>query len=298
MLAALSALLVSVFIVYPTAERLPSRTVITILSAILGVVSGLYVLLLLRFLRVNPATLTISLLGLPNSGKTVYLTVLFRELMTSGIQGIKFSPYGSETVERVTRGLNTLLRGKWLPPTSPNEVFFYRAVASVGGGVLARRYKIEIGDYAGQRMKEFNTEDEMWLHKTDYFKYILQSDAVLLSVDSAVVQQGNTAEIRAMENSFMAAIQLLIEGKGVEPGRRLHAPVALVFMKADLVPSDTWGQLPNKFSGLISFCRGWCEKFETFVVSSVGRVDEGGLPLPKIEPKGVMEPMLWILRSM
>lgn len=48
----------------------------------------------------TPTSLTISLLGLPFSGKTVYITVLFRELLIrKKLRG--FSLYGEETVERV-----------------------------------------------------------------------------------------------------------------------------------------------------------------------------------------------------
>ncbi|HUW13104.1 MAG TPA: hypothetical protein VM537_25490 [Anaerolineae bacterium] len=276
-------------------------------TAIMVAVVGGYGALLVLVVRRNPAPLAISLLGFPGSGKTVFLTVLFDTMMASGAPGIAFWPYGADTIERVGADMSALMQRTWLPPTTPGQVYYYRANARVGAGLLARRYKIEIGDYAGEHIHEFDTEHERWLHKTDYYKYVVQTDVVLLSIDCGTILHGERADIRDMENSFIAALHLLMEHKGVPVGGKLRAPVALVFMKADLARSHELpalrerqldvDELCPRVSKLVRFCEGRCSTFKVFVASSVGYVDKDGLPPPALKPWGVVEPIVWALRQ-
>jgi hypothetical protein len=265
-----------------------------------------YGAVMMALVRRNPAPLSISLLGFPGSGKTVFLTVLFDALMSTAPPGLAFWPYGAETVEQVGEDVRTLMQRKWLPPTAPGQVFFYRANARVGSGMLARRYKIEIGDYAGEHIHEFDTDHERWLHRTDYYKYVLQSDIVMLSVDCGTVLRSTSAERRRMEDSFVAALHLLMEHKGVAVGGKLRAPVALVFMKADLAASLELSslrerrpdvvELCKRVPTLVQFCQNRCVTFKAFVASSVGHVEKDGRPPEAIKPWGVIDPVAWALR--
>ena len=280
-----------------------SSRLITAITVIAVLIYGSSMVILVRR---NPSPLAISLLGFPDSGKTVFLTVLFDSLMSAGEPEVAFWPYGTETVERIGADLGALMRGEWLPRTAPGQVFFYRANSRVGTGLVARRHKIEIGDYAGEHIHEFDTDHERWLHKTDYYKYVLQSNIVLLSVDCDTVLGATRAEIREMENSFIAALHLLIENKGVPVGRKFGAPVALIFMKADLATSidepthhecrvDV-DELCSRVARLVQFCERRCSNFRVFAASSVGDVGKDGLPPPTLRPWGVIEPVVWALR--
>jgi GTPase SAR1 family protein len=272
-----------------------------------------------RILNKNPTTITLSILGLPHSGKTVYLTVLFDLLLRTRHEGITFVPYGLETIEQVTGDVTNLLAGNWLAPTKPGTVFYYRANASVTtlSGISRRRFKLEIADYAGEYIEEFDSSSPMWLHKSDYFKYVIQSEGVFLTLDAAYIYWETPSRVNSMLNNYIAAMQILAENKGSED-RKLKLPVAILFLKSDEIWSqhlfdNTTPQLGNpqtkaensvldKASRLLEVCRNRCENFNYFFVSSVGEVvmegkDRGSLT-GNISPKNVVEPLLWILRKL
>ncbi|MBN1762544.1 MAG: hypothetical protein JW878_05645 [Methanomicrobia archaeon] len=274
--------------------------VLNFLLAIIAFLFGISTILLGRIVQRTPATLSIGFLGYPSSGKTVFLTVLFDELGTKTFDNISFSPYGSETVEKYTQDLNLLTSGQWLPPTSPKGTFFYRAKAVREYGFFRKKFKIEIGDYAGEHIHEFDADDDMWLQKTDYFNYVIQSDAILIAIDVQRLIDGTDVEIREMENNLIAAIHILLEKKGVSAGSKLRAPVALTFMKYDLIndlASADQTKIMEKVIRLEKVCENRCQTFNIFNVSSVGHLNELGNPPTDLKPIGVVKPLLWILKN-
>jgi len=176
-------------------------------------------------------------------------------------------------------------------------VFPYRATASVRGGFVRRTYKIEIADYAGEHISELNPSEAAWLHKTDYFKYVIQSDAVILTLDSAALLKADRTTREAIQNAYVAAFQVLAEEKGATEARRLRSPVAILFLKMDLVPLKmSPEQLCDYVSKLIDVCSLRCQHFKVFYASSVGKVKEDGSPPANIHPQGVIDPLIWILK--
>jgi len=268
-----------------------------VLFAVLSALLGAYSVVFLRLFSRNATTVTISLLGFPRSGKTVYLTTLFDALQRESRDGLRFVPYGRETIEEVTSNLNLLAEGVWLPRTPPGNVFFYRANAVISGPLLRRRLKIEIGDYAGERMEEMNPSSSRWLHKTDYFKYAVQSDAVMLALDTQVILSADPSEREQMQNAFVAAVQVLAEEKGATEDRKLRAPVALLFMKYDVARDRRRAELLERVPRLIEVCETRCRNFEVFYVSSTGPLDKEGAPPRHLESEGVADPLVWILRK-
>ncbi|MGD0499306.1 MAG: hypothetical protein ABSC23_12815 [Bryobacteraceae bacterium] len=249
-----------------------------------------------RVVNRHPTTFSISLLGYPYTGKTVYLTTLFDLLQRASAPGIRFSPYGRETIEQVADNLMALYSGKWLPPTPAGTVFFYRANATIGVGFGRSRYKVEIGDYAGEQIGELNPVDVRWLHKSDYFKYVIQSDGIMLMVDSSMLASGDPARIEEAQNGFIAAFQILAEEKGAVDNRRLRAPVALMFMKTDLLSPSEPEHLKEHFSRLVEVCEARCLRFRTFFVSSTGPLADG-CPPRALRGDGVVDPLIWMLRN-
>ena len=267
------------------------------LATLAAMAASAYTLLAYRFLTRNPIPLSISLLGFPGTGKSVYLTTLFDELQRYRGDAIRFAPYGRETIEAVTANLNALTSGNWLARTVPGAVFPYRATASLRGGLLPRKFKIEIADYAGEHISELNPSEAAWLHKTDYFKYVVQSDAVILTLDSAALLDADGATRETIQNAYIAAFQVLAEEKGATAARRLRSPVALLFLKMDLVPRKmSPEQMSDYVSKLVDVCTLRCQHFKVFYASSVGRVNEDGTPPKDIHPQGVIDPLIWILR--
>jgi len=272
--------------------------ILTTVGAVAATVAFLaaYGYLFARLINRHPSTFSISLLGYPNTGKTVYLTTLFDLLQRASGPGIRFSPYGRETIEAVSNNLMALYTGNWLPRTPAGTVFFYRANATIGTGLFRSRYKVEIGDYAGEQIGELNPADERWLHKSDYFKYVIQSDGVMLMVDSEVLVSADDAKVEEMQNGFIAAFQILAEEKGAVDNRRLRAPVALMFMKSDVMSGSAEDRVHERFFRLIEVCEARCLQFRTFLVSSTGPLKENRPP-KALKGDGVVKPLIWMLRN-
>jgi hypothetical protein len=266
-----------------------------LLLGLLGALLGAYSVVVFRLFSRHPTTLTISLLGFPRSGKTVYLTALFDALQRESREGLRFVAYGRETIEEVNNNISLLEKGTWLPKTQPGSVFFYRASAIVGRGFVRSRYKVEIGDYAGEQMEEMNPSSSRWLHKTEYFKYVIQSDAVILALDTQMILSTDQGARGQMENAFVAAVQVLAEEKGATEDRRLLAPVALVFMKHDMAREKDQCDLEKYIPRLIQVCRSRCRNFRVFYVSSTGPLERPGTPPKHLDGEGVVEPLIWIL---
>lgn len=244
----------------------------------------------------SPTTLTISLLGFPRSGKTVYLTMLFDELQRGHEARLRFKPYGEESSERVEQNLSTLKSGKWLPPTEPGTVFFYRAIAEMPRFLFKKMFKLEVGDFAGQQFREFDPESEEWLHKTSYFRYVVHSDAVIFAIDADVVLN-KPSECEQMQSAFITALNILIENKSVSARQmKLEVPLAVVIMKWDLV-SESVEDFLKRLHRLMEVCTARCQQCWTFTVSSTGGVGHEGAPPSDLKPSDVTKPIVWILQK-
>ncbi len=244
----------------------------------------------------NPSTFAISLLGFPGTGKTVYLTILFDELQRGHARGIEFRPSGQESSERVATNLNNFTRGQWLPPTEPGTIFPYRADAVLGGRLIPRRYKLEIADFAGESMKELNPTEEQWLHKTKYFSTVVKSEGIFFALDSQALLSGDIAEIEKIQNAFITALNVLIENKA-DVGRvmRLNVPLALLFLKADVLRKDKDKELVlAKVAKLREVCKARSRNFAYYFVSSTGPLTNEKPPAV-LRPEKVTEPVVWML---
>lgn len=248
----------------------------------------------------NPVSITLSLLGFPKVGKTVFLTMLFEELQKAKGNYVDFSPYGSETIERVMNDVNTLRNNEWLPRTSMNQVFYYRAFATLNSLSpifrSKKKFKIEIADYAGEHIDQFNPQKENWLHKTEYFQYALQSDAIFLALDTEKFLRDKEFYQRDIDG-LIAAIQILAEKKGAFHGKKAEEPIAILFLKSDLL--DGKGKedfVLRETDRLISICRNRFQNVQHFFVSSTGELSNGEL-VSRLDPQNVVESLLWLLRK-
>ncbi|NTW32555.1 MAG: hypothetical protein HGB12_08025 [Bacteroidetes bacterium] len=249
----------------------------------------------------NPTSITISLLGFPGVGKTVYLTMLYEELQKSRDGFVAFSPYGSETIEKVLTDIDTLRCGVWLPRTPVNQVFFYRAYATLKSNVffmsLPKKFKIEFADFAGENIDEFNPQKDNWLHKTEYFEYALQSDGVFLAVDTEKYLN-NIDQFRSEINGLIAAIQILAEKKGSVDGKMIIEPISIIFLKADILNEDASIEksILNEVDRLISVCKNRFKFVKYFFVSSTGNLKDGKLS-SILTPINVINPLIWLLKN-
>lgn len=294
-------LLLLVFFSYDVFRILEYKFLEYVIAALLGVIITTFSSYLVTTLNKNPTPLKVAVLGPPKAGKTVFLTILFDRIQVLKTNRISFQPYGRETIEYVRGNLNTLSTGYWLKPTSQDSVFFFRANATISAGFFKKKYTVEIGDYAGERVEEFDSTSEEWLHRTEFFKYVIGCDAVILAADGArilgAIKSEEKSELQKMENSLIAALQVLIDERGVSADQRLKMPVALVILKADLLISQdiSFESAMEEIGRLDTLCQKKCRYYEKFFVSAIGQVSQNDIPSTRIEPINVCDPMVWIL---
>jgi hypothetical protein len=244
-----------------------------------------------RLFRRHPSTFTVAVLGFPNTGKTVFITTLFDQLQQGRSKHLHLTPYGLDTVEEVTRNLNVLSKGMWLPRTAVGNVFFFRAVATARD-LMVSRLKLEIGDFAGEDIGELQPSSERWLHKSDYFKYVVDADAIMLAIDGGSLTSDRRDGADQIVNAFVAAVQIIADYKGATGERRLRTPIALLVMKSDLFDEQRRGQIADRLRRLTAVCEGRCRQFKMFFVSSTGPLEDGNPPVAP-HPESVVEPLEW-----
>ena len=252
-----------------------------------------------RTITDHPRALSIALVGPPNAGKTVYLTMLYKELETKEIQGLSFAPYGSRTIEVVARNIARMEQGEFPPPTGMESSFRYEAVASFSRRFATQKYRIQISDYAGEHLKEFDDAHEMWLHHTDYFEYVVSADALLFMLDCETLLNGDS--IPHLQSILIGTVHTFIERRRSDPTKPSNVPVALLFSKSDVLSSkEDIEKVTSQVSRLIAVCKKRFRYFRYFLVSSVGvrpELNDKGDPIPPsdMEPVGVVEPLIWLL---
>ena len=258
-----------------------------------------------RTLSAHPRALSIALVGPTGAGKTVYLTVLYSQLEAKNIKGLSFAPYGSQTVERVGKHLTMMRTGQFPPATSREEHVRYEAVASYGSGFRARRYRIQILDYAGEHLNQFDASSDQWVHRSEFFEYVVKSDALLMMIDcERVLRLGiwqSEDPIPHLENQLVAMLHTFIEKRTDDPTDPFGVPVGLILSKSDLLSERDEKHALSQLSRLVSVCERRCRYFKVFFVSSIGEPPEWDnrkdtlVPPAVLHPAGVTEPLLWIL---
>jgi GTPase SAR1 family protein len=268
-----------------------------VIGIIVGIILSFYISFVVKTLNKHPKPLKIAVVGRPRVGKTVFLTVLFDLLQSKLDPTVAFQAYGVETIEAVNSSLSMLRRGLWLQPTSPNSVFFYRANATIGRGFLANRYTVEVGDYAGEHLEEFIPSSELWLHKTDYFKYVLGADGIIFCLDGEDFAKRDRVKIQQSLTDLIVCFQLLLSEKGITADGVLDVPVAVVVLKSDLLLKVARPYVIDSVGALDSI-RHRCKKFDIFFVSAVGAIDSEGRPTMDAHTHSVCDPMLWLLKTL
>lgn len=277
---------------------------IIIFSAI-AIATQLYVYIQVR--ERHPISLSIALIGPSGMGKTVYLTLVFYELESGTISGLTFAPAGQKTTERVANDIAALKSYQFPPKTSYEEQNQYDAVATYKRVLFPQRYRIQITDYAGERLNEFNPYSEQWLHRTDYFGYVVSADAVLFMIDCTTLLADKPETISQYETLFVTTLHRLIEisHRDSDPTESFKTPVGLIFSKSDILQKFVTEErnedmlkkiIVDKLDHFISVCRNRCRNFQFFFVSSLGHIPPDDTTPPNvIEPDKILDPILWIL---
>ena len=185
-----------------------------------------------------PRAYNIAVVGFPKSGKTTLITMFFEYFLSKNILKRDIKPRGSETIERLAEDMEKIRLRKALGPTTDQELFAYRADMTIGSGFFRERYKIQIGDFPGEDSERFINNYGDWLHKTPYFKWVMEADAYIFVVDLSELLHDNYSVqptyAARMTKAITAAWQHILEyhvdgKKGTE-----NKPLILACCKADI----------------------------------------------------------------
>lgn len=191
--------------------------------------------------RRMPVSHRVAIIGYPQVGKTTLITGIFEYLFRVGAEGGSVVPRGDETIRRVNTNLKQMELGRPVIPTRDQDVFAFRADVVAPGGGLARRYKLEIGDFPGEDTVEFAEQYGEWLHATPYFQWAISSDAFLFVVDTASILLDSTGEEVARQKSALRAAWQRIREYHLDHNVGLsRTKVVLIYSKADLLLVDRW----------------------------------------------------------
>lgn len=178
----------------------------------------------------------VAVVGFPKSGKTTLIVSLFGETFAGKTGLIRMMPKGTQTIERINASLEMLKKGKALGPTKDQDRFAFRALLTVGG-VFRRTYKVEFGDFPGDDSEAYAERYGPWLHNTEFFKWVAESDAIVFVIDLGRYLAGNQeriAYIARMSSAIRAAWQYFLDVNDQRTRQARRHPVVLAFNKADL----------------------------------------------------------------
>lgn len=242
----------------------------------------------------------VPVLGASGAGKTVYLGLLLDLLAkgTSRLQGLATSACSVKLQELAT----TALAHRLFPEKTPSEADEWQWVHCEVTGHKKRKGYLDIitPDFAGEAIAQ-EVEQPGTYHAIRHV--ILKACGMLILCDSLRVRDAALHEdIFAMKlASYLVHLHETTQGKQ----QKVTVPIAIVFTKSDCCPEAE--EDPQRFAEsnlprMLQFCQRKFDQFRFFASSVVGssatRVDHYGcrtlVPL-HIEPRGVTEPLEWIM---
>lgn len=184
-----------------------------------------------------PKSHNVAIVGFPKSGKTTLIVSLFGDIFAGNISPVSATLKGTSTIERVNESLERLERGRALGPTKDQDRFSFRADVSIKKYLNSTTYKVEFGDFPGEDSEKYSNEYGDWLHNTEFFKWVVDSDSIIFVVDLGGYL-GRTDKrityIAKTSSAIRAAWQHFLEFNGQKIKTVRKHPLILVFTKADL----------------------------------------------------------------
>lgn len=204
-----------------------------IISSIVTLVSSRY------FERRMPISHTVAIVGFPQSGKTTAIISIFGEIFARRILSVKATPRGVQTIERVNESLERLKKGRALGPTKDQDRFAFRTDITIKNWLFSRTYKVEFGDFPGEDSEEYSLKYGSWLHNTEYFKWVIDCDAIIFIIDLGRYLTKGDEYVVEISSALQAAWQHFSDLNEHRMKTIKNMPIVLVFTKADLFDVST-----------------------------------------------------------
>lgn len=248
----------------------------------------------------------ISVLGASNAGKTVYLGLLLDILSNGGgpLRGLATGAFSVALQAQVV----TALERRMFPEKTPAEADAWKWLhCQINSQDAKQELQLDLiaPDFAGEAIA-------MEIEQAGLFPAIQhvvsRSSGILILCDSVQVRDAGPGEdLFAMKLASYIA-QLRAYRIDRRRSQTDAGPVlAIVFTKSDGCPeasADPAGFAANNTPRLLEFCRQTFSRHAFFAASVVGSsgtlVDDSGkqLNVPfHVEPRGVSEPLEWIIRN-
>ncbi|MFC2108410.1 GTPase domain-containing protein [Candidatus Bipolaricaulota bacterium] len=311
-----SVILLAWFLVQFLVNREPTGSeefLFAIIATMSGVITvSLFFLLFRQSRRQLPIARNIAIVGFPQSGKTTLIISLFGEMFARRVN-LPIAPKGSSTIKRVNEGLAALSTGRPIGPTTSQDRFSFRADVTVNAFPFRRIYKVEFGDFPGDESEDILKEDVEWLHDSEFFGWVLESDAIVFVVDVGRYILDRNAYSAFMSRAIRAAWQEFCQVNIDKRARLAGFPVVLAFTKADLLVrtalldegvdrqsrvadaafgeclpaeiridqkdlAESMSGVTRDFADLMKYLTGQTEKFRAIPLSAFGR-DQTGILL-------------------
>jgi hypothetical protein len=244
----------------------------------------------------------VPVLGASGAGKTVYLGMLL-DILSQGtrpLAGLATSAFSVRLQEQTT----TALENRRFPDKTPTEAEGWQWVhCEVTHPKRPKAYAdIITPDFAGESIAH---EIEQPGSYPAIRHVILQAHGLLVLCDSLRVRDASLGEDLFALKLASYLVQLHEAAAPAKGRQAVDQPLAIVLTKSDVCPEA--GADPARFAAanlprLLQFCRRKFAHYEFFASSVVGSsvtlVDGYGcrtqVPL-HIEPRGITEPLDWVL---
>jgi hypothetical protein len=244
----------------------------------------------------------VSVLGPSGAGKTVYLGMLL-DILSQGKGELRGIPNGAFSVAVQQQTISALEKQRF-PEKTPTESDRWRWVHCEVSHQKKNRHNVDLitPDLAGESIAAELEQPRSYPTVRHAMK---NSKGLIFLFDSESVRdKGRTEDLFGIKlASYLASLK---QTDAKSQHSKITAPIAIVFTKADccLEALDN----PTAFAeanmpGMLRLCEKKYAHFEFFAASVVGSsiTDFGdhGMPIQiplHVEPKGVIEPLEWLLQ--
>ncbi|MGD0979435.1 MAG: GTPase domain-containing protein [Candidatus Bathyarchaeia archaeon] len=229
---AIVAMLFDVFVLI--ASRV-NNVLLVFSSTVAIIATGVFVVMLFQLSFLERKSFFVAIVGFAESGKTTLIISLFGEAYARRLP-VRVVPRGSHTIAVINKSLELLKKGKALGPTTDQDMYGFRADATIGKGPFATTYRLEFGDFPGAYSKEYRREDMHLLHNSEFFKWIVDSDAIMFVIDLGRYLTRNKRNfIAEVTSAFRTEWQQYLDANSFRLREIKRHPVIIVFTKTDLL---------------------------------------------------------------